>query len=134
MSVTRRVAVVGVVVISVVLAIAAAMTLAEKIVPDESARFPGHPESNVWISLLTVAHILGGMLGGCLLAVIGDRDTWREAKYSCLLLFLILGVPAISAFDRPVAMSWMLGFNVVVIVSLLCSVNIMRKWILNFDE
>jgi len=127
MSVSRRVTVIGVVVISVIVATAVAMAIVEKIVPEEAARFPGHPKSTLWISLLAAAHMLGGSVGGCLVWAIGERNSWKEVAFVCVMLFFILGIPAISAFDRPVEMFWMLGFNVVAIGSLMCSIIAMRK-------
>lgn len=79
--------------------------------PDDMSRSVGYPGWMGWAALLSAAHAVGGMAGGVFIALIDRSRPARTAFWSAVVTFIVLLVPALGAFDRPIEMGSMVFLN-----------------------
>jgi lysylphosphatidylglycerol synthetase-like protein (DUF2156 family) len=84
--------------------------------PDDASRTVGYPRWLLWAALLSAAHLAGGLAGGGVAAALDRLRPRSSVAWVGALVFILLSVPAVGAFDRPVELASMIFLNLVTLV------------------
>jgi hypothetical protein len=84
--------------------------------PDDLSRTVGHSRWLMWATLLGAAHLVGGLVGGGVTAALDRLRPMRGVLWAGAVAFLILSVPVLGAFDRPVELASMVFLNLITLI------------------
>jgi hypothetical protein len=84
--------------------------------PDDVSRTVGYPRWLLWAGLLSAAHLAGGLAGGGVAAALDHLRPRRSLAWVGAVVFILLTVPAVGAFDRPVELASMVFLNLVTLI------------------
>jgi len=116
---SRRVVALVVGVVAAVGITTALVLVVDNVWPDDSSRNLGEARWVYWAALLALVHFAGGLGGGAVSALLSSGRPARSVAWVCVIAFIVMSIPALGAFDRPVEMASMLVLNLVTALGVL---------------
>jgi hypothetical protein len=106
-------------VLTAIVATTLLVAIVDRAWPDDASRTVGYPRWLLWAGLLSAAHLAGGLAGGGVAAALDHLRPRRSLAWVGAVVFILLSVPAVGAFDRPVELASMVSLNLVTLIGVL---------------
>ena len=103
-------------VLTAIVATTLLVAIVDRAWPDDVSRTVGYPRWLLWAGLLSAAHLVGGLAGGGVAAALDRLRPRASVAWVGTVVFILLSVPAVGAFDRPVEVASMVFLNLVTLI------------------
>ena len=103
-------------VLTAVVATTLLVAIVDRAWPDDASRTVGYPRWLLWAGLLSAAHLVGGLAGGGVAVALDRLRPRPSVAWVGAVVFILLSVPAVGAFDRPVELASMVFLNLITVI------------------